>query len=584
MAKKKLLTGLGALLGAFASAFALFRFMGMALPYGVLLFLPALLGCWLVWDRSLRIDWRGKGEILPGLYAGLLALSFVVGRKIHLWSEPFFEAVRAADLIYWLIFTGFFFLAVRWGLEAVSRTVHPWEARPRRRMVFWLVFAGILLCWLPTFLVYYPGKLASDSLSSIRQAMGIMPLKNHHPVVFTLLVKLCMQPGLWLGNANLAVATFTAVQMVGFALMLSAGVYWLYRRGAPLWGWLGAALFFGLNPVIAGYAVTMWKDTLFGGFCLLTILVLADAVESRGAIFLRAGGLFRLAFGVLGMAFFRNNGKFILVLVLPVLVLVFRAYWKRLSPLCAALLIGIFAMQGPGYRALGVEAGSFTEAVGVPLQQVAYTLREKGEVSAEQRAFLDRLMPTEKMASLYTPGTVDSIKFNEAYNWDELDANKSEFLKVWLSMLPKNFKLYTKAWLMETLGYFHVGTTGSVVFNDISNPEQVAELGITTDDRVAALTGLDLKPVIYRGTTALMKLPVLDNLFSLGAIFWFLIFCCLSWLRGKEWRRILAVLPLIGCWGTLMIAAPTYCEFRYLFALHLALPLLAAGLLRGAKR
>lgn len=138
--------------------------------------------------------------------------------------------------------------------------------------------------------------------------------------------------------------------------------------------------------------------------------------------------------------------------------------------------------------------------------------------------------------------------------------------------------------LLTGLGYFHVGTTGSVIFNDISDPEQAAELGITTDDRVAAVTGLDLKPVIYRGTTALMKLPVLDNLFSLGAMFWFLIFCCLSWLRGKEWRRILAVLPLIGCWGTLMVAAPTYCEFRYLFALHLALPLLAAGLLKGAKR
>lgn len=41
----------------------------------------------------------------------------------------------------------------------------------------------------PYLIVYWPGLIFGDLLSSLSQALGSAPLSNHHPVAYTLFLK-----------------------------------------------------------------------------------------------------------------------------------------------------------------------------------------------------------------------------------------------------------------------------------------------------------------------------------------------------------------------------------------------------------
>lgn len=72
------------------------------------------------------------------------------------------------------------------------------------------IFVLILMAWLPFFLAFYPGNLSPDSYSSINQALTWIS-STAHPVLFTLLVKLCLWIGLRLfDDMNAAVAVLPA--------------------------------------------------------------------------------------------------------------------------------------------------------------------------------------------------------------------------------------------------------------------------------------------------------------------------------------------------------------------------------------
>ena len=75
----------------------------------------------------------------------------------------------------------------------------------------------------------------------------------------------------------------------------------------------------------------------------------------------------------------------------------------------------------------------------------------------------------------------------------------------------------------------------------------------------------------------------LADFISVCGLVWIVVFV---WAAGILLRRKgawLYILPLALLWGTNMIAAPTYAEFRYLFSFALAIPFLIAMLFMRQK-
>ena len=105
---------------------------------------------------------------------------------------------------------------------------------PENKISFKLVIIiGICIfaVWLPYLIVYYPGYIFGDTLYSILQAIGSSPLDNHHPVFYTLFIKVCLKIGNLLGGGNtLGCAIYCLIQMLYMSICISYVTSWLYSR------------------------------------------------------------------------------------------------------------------------------------------------------------------------------------------------------------------------------------------------------------------------------------------------------------------------------------------------------------------
>lgn len=145
----------------------------------------------------------------------------------------------------------------------------------RRNFLCYYIF--ILLMWLPYFLTWYPGVIFADSANSIYQALGIQQWSNHFPVVYTLLIKACIQIGIIFRDLNIGYAIYTLLQMIIMAGVLAYVVCWLRHKGFSLLA-VCCCLYYAFDPCFPQHAIAMWKDGIFSAALLFLSLHLFDFV------------------------------------------------------------------------------------------------------------------------------------------------------------------------------------------------------------------------------------------------------------------------------------------------------------------
>ena len=183
----------------------------------------------------------------------------------------------------------------------------------------------------------------------------------------------------------------------------------------------------------------------------------------------------------------------------------------------------------------------------------------------------------DEMKNAYNPFSANDIKFHEDFDNAFLEANKFGFFKTWAGMMGPNLKEYIRAFLMQTVGYWHIGTNNWVLYNGIGEDYNAQEHGVFSNDLLSGAAGRDLKQDVMDRYEKLMTLPVVSDLFNIGFLFWTVALCAAALAARGRKRYVLFLLPLFLLWGTLLAAAPVYCEFRYMFSFAVCMPFAAAS-------
>lgn len=561
----------------FVLTWTLFRFFGAGISFFA--FVPALCAVgWTVKKTAEIQDGSGRTIVLSAVFSVLLSLSYVVGGKINT-DKRVMAYFRRSDIFYAALLALAFFFLFYCVITAASRYTFPPAAvkGKKPKVLFWAVcFLVIALCWMPYFFIYYPGSLSPDSIACLVRAVGRASLSNQQPVLYILMMRPFLLCGLAAGNINTGVAAFLLFQLIVMAAILAYGLYWLRAKGGPLWAVVCILLYFVLDPVFGMYAVTMWKDVLFGGVMLLYVLDLYDIVASRGAVLRSTRGLlWFLALNLL-LSFLRNNGFYVAVVIVVVIGIYLRKDYKRLVPAFVAFLILVPVIQGPVYRLCGVLPSPFAESVALPLQQMGRAVAKDGTVTPEQKEYLNHLLPMEEMKKAYNPLSANDIKFHKDFNNTFLEADKVGFFKTWAGMMMPNLKEYIRAFLMQTVGYWHVGTNNWVLYNGIGEGYNARENGVYSTDLLSGAVGRDLRQTVTYKYKQLGTVPVVSDMLNIGFLFWTVALCAfVLGARGKK-KYILALLPLFLLWGTLLVATPVFCEFRYMFSFTVSMPFAVA--------
>lgn len=540
-------------------------------------------------------NWKEKGVIVNKIlnclqekkiwicscvYALLFSASIIAGSKLESMEEGLPLSLGLKDLGIFLVW----FIIIAIAAAVVSGALFlraGGEAREKKFSIrFWAVKSAVMfLCWFPYLLIFYPGNLSVDSYWSLQQILGNSPLNNAHPILYTGFVGIFVKLGMLIKDIEFGIALYSAAQMLILSVVFGGLIEWFRKRGAGLILQVLATCFFALNPLIAMYSVTMWKDILFSTWIVLLVCFLYSAIQQDAQVFCRRKTKAVLAVLCILIAFGRNNGIYIVILALACLLLFYRKVWKKLILTFAGIIAFIYIVQGPVYSLAGVEKGNLAESLAVPLQQIAYTVKNDGYITEEQKAFLNNILPLDEMKKAYLPHSVNGVKFDPEFDNEYLEEHFGEFIKVWAQMLPHNFGKYVKAYLMHTSGYWHVGTSDwRCIYGVIDSP------GIESSDLLREMTGMDLRERIndmIEPEESVLK----DNvLYSIGASVWLVLFTAFFFLCSERKERLLCLIPLLGNWATIMIAVPTHCEFRYMFCFHLAIPFMVLMLFERQKK
>jgi len=510
----------------------------------------------------------------------LFSASIIAGSKLESMEEGLTLSLGVKDLG---AFLGWFIIitAAAAVLSAVLFSYSGREAREKKFSIrFWAVkSAAVFLCWFPYLLIFYPGNLSVDSYWSLQQILGNSPLNNAHPILYTGFVGIFVKFGMMIKDIEFGIALYSTAQMLILAVIFGGLIEWFRKRGAGLILQVLAVCFSALNPVIAMYSVTMWKDILFSTWIVLFVCFLYYAVQQDAQTFCSRKMKAVLAVLCLLIAFGRNNGVYIVVLALVCLLLFYRKVWKKLILTFAGIIAFIYVVQGPVYSLAGVEKGNLAESLAVPLQQIAYTVKNDGYITEEQEEFLNNILPLDEMKKAYLPHSVNGVKFDPQFDNEYLEEHFGEFIKVWAQMLPHNFGSYVKAYLMQTSGYWHVGTSDwRCIYGVVDSP------GIESSNILQDITGIDLREKIQDMTEPEESLLKDNVMYSIAASVWLVLFTAFLFLCSDRKERLLCLIPLLGNWATIMIAVPTHCEFRYMFCFHLAVPFMVLMLFDRQKK
>lgn len=536
--------------------------------------LCALAGIFCVCD-NLRNPRRFSGK--TAVWAGVFSVLF--SGATLLANYPLFEPVTALLNLFNLgcsLLGGFLVglnvllcLGDRLPLASGNGEKHP-------AFLFFLVFGTVAAIDLAYLLfAAYPGVLTTDSITTIRQILT-GDYNNTMPFWHTMTVKAFVGLGLALfGEINAAIALFHGAQILFLAACFAYAVVTLYQAGVNKVCLAAAWAFYGLMPYNIVYSVTLWKDVLFGAAVLLFVTALFRLLKHIGRC--RGADYAVLTLGGVGTCLWRTNGWLAFLVTALVMLFALKKGNRRPLAVMGGILLVCWILINPLLALLGVGQTDLVEAFAVPFQQIARVAAQGRELTQEETELLGQAFWLDKVPQLYTPETVDPVKF-ETFRHENLDVLKEhlgEYLKLYIRLGLKYPGDYLKAWVDETKGYWNGGYsfwiyTWGVDGNDMGIVQTGGGNGISS--LFGALFRYLEKPALFQ------------PLYSIGFWAWAVIGCCLLnvWKKREEFLLTVPVLVLLaGLW----LGTPVFAEFRYAYPMFLSAPvILGATVFRGGEK
>ena len=362
---------------------------------------------------------------------------------------------------------------------------------------------------------------------------------------------------------TMSVALIALIHLVVLAFCCSYFTVKLRELFASEVVFVFAWVFFALNPVIAQYSVTLWKDVLFSGAFLVFVIQYAFLVIRSAEFISDKKRIVVFALIALCCSLLRNNA-FVAILIAIALLLCIKQIRKTVLILFASILVSFCFVSGPIYSLVGIQPTHFAESMSVPLQQVGRVVAEKGVVTDEQQQFLNEIMPYEQWPEKYNPDSPNSIKFASDFDDTFLEKNKVDFIVCWVQIGLQNPGIYFRAWCAQTLPFWSMtGTTWYVVPPGYTID---STQGLVAHNLVGDIVSYD-DFSLYREA----HIAAFEPLYNVAGLVWLAIFSFMVVFCDNKSKRALMYLPLGLLWMTFLVATPAS-DYRYLFAFLLLVP------------
>ena len=441
-------------------------------------------------------------------------------------------------------------------------------------------FLTLLVFYLPYIIYSFPGIIYTDTVAQLDNGYsalaGEIRLKNHHPVIHTLMLRFFSWIGeIFFSSASIGLGIMAICQICFLFFAIAWLTRYLVRKNisAKAIGFL--FLFYIAAPRIRNYMFLMGKDTWFAGFLLLFLVQLFEVLEKTpctGKETIRRNLL--LIFASAGIFFFRQEGAYILMLT----GIAFFIFTRRKAFLCmtvCAFALSLVYLQVvlPGFS---VKPSNPREMFSIPFQQTARYLRDAGDdVTDSEKEAIAAILDYDHLAERYNPNLSDPVK--ATYNTDAPKNLIVNYLRnAWLPMLIRHPDIYIQATLNNLYGYFYPDGYSTMLYSYDHSAEKMAEINTILErfhtdyhypaafDHIRTQTE-DLREKIF-------YLPVLSA-FNLTAFYIWALITWIFYCIRRSYRQALQILFPLLVLVLVFIAGPAYgWYFRYAYSIAFCLP------------
>ncbi len=538
--------------------------------------------CALTVNRAIGSPAAKRTRVIAAVTGALFAAFSALGYQLNLRIFTGAESIGLADfadfalqtvglaILYTAVLVCLFQFFLTHGFSAGGKSPSWFTANRRSFLLVWLV---ILFCWLPYYVIYFPGAMSFDSVEEVTALLTLetADMTNHHPFIHMMTIKPFLLLGQALGSVTAGVGLYSLFQMLAMAAIFSVCVWYLAKRDVNVWARALLLAYFALLPTNALYSITVWKDILFAGFTLLAMILLFDEVRAPAPDAPLGGGKPRVwrTFALVAVLFlfcvYRNNGYYSFLVAFPFFILINRKRWKRFLSVGLIVVVLVTSYQHLIFHGLGVAKSRSGEALSIPLQQIARTVKTHGdEISEEDYAILSEVIPQiETYGDLYTPPLADPVKTPDVFLSDVFSENPLRYLKVWLHIGLQHPRSYVFAFFPQNFGYWYPDAAHWIVYTAI----HANDFGIAREPAFHAA-----RVAINTTYEQLREVTLLSMLFSIGFMVWIVILSAGILLAKRRGRLASPLLLLGGLWLT-TCASPVFCEYRYIYGLIVSAPL-----------
>ena len=451
---------------------------------------------------------------------------------------------------------------------------------------------GLILCWTPHIILAYPGYITTDAWTSILQYNHLRGFTSHHPPVFTVLVSVFMNIGIKLGGSNAGIFILVAIQIVACAAVLAYMIYIMNTVfNSPKWLNIGAFLIGALVPYYSGYVTVVVKDNPYSYAFLLFMIECVCLLEMGTGFFKSKKHIVLLAVSIIMVNLFRNNGKYVIVPFLMV-ILVCMLFKRKSLPakkqkaeaakqivqVAAVFLIPLIASMAVEAAVIShynISGGSKREMFSLLFQQTArYVKYHESEMSDEEKSAIAAILDYDNIKEDYDPRISDPVKNKFKENVEVEDFKN--YLKVWLLEFFKHPKTYVDATLNQNYCILYPGVDNDKVYEHRYHTQfdlvtQIEAFADVEKDEPSARVEID------KGIESVpFSLPVLGML-SNGAFYNMLyigLFIFAAYRKNGKW--LLASIPIILCDAIVVLGPVVLRSPRYTFPIVYPAPILLA--------
>lgn len=443
------------------------------------------------------------------------------------------------------------------------------------RCVFLLSFALIFSVGLIYLLIYYPGVGMYDTLAILteRKPLG---MAHQHPWFYCFLIDMIVNVSFASGGGyETALVVESLLQISVVAAVSAYCISWLHSKGCKRISLLICLVIYSFWPILNFHMISLLKDVPFSYMLLCWVPLLYDFWESDGRSIEKPTAFLAMAC-CLVFSLLRNNGIYVSAFILFCMLIAYRIQWKRIAGLfgiLACVIIGSVFVQ----HIFSIDH-MFKETVGIPLQQIAAVICRDGEISDESLEFMDQVIPIDVIKEKYSPYSSDGLKWSGSLNSAFLNEHKAEFLRVWAELLVPNFKIYTKAYLQATYGFWSLKQTESTI---VCTTIYVAKF-----DDVFTENSISIQSVLPERLQSTLKELTFNAAYAWreGRTFWCFIMLAVVLYRLNGKKVWITAVPGSGGWLTIMISTPIAYQWRYILFLAIMLPVLLAIILLPTNR